>query len=44
MPDHSSNDIAATSFTTPRAERIDEMISGWIKSNHKITFDDMKSI
>lgn len=37
MPDHSTNDVAATSFSTPRAERIDEMISYWISNNHKIT-------
>jgi penicillin amidase len=44
MPDHASNDIGATSMSTGRAQRIDEMISGFIKDNHKITVEDMTSI
>jgi len=44
MPDHYSDDIGATQMSTGRAQRIEEMISGLINSNLKITLDDMKSI
>jgi len=44
MPDHSSNDIGATSMSTGRAIRIDEMIRGHISSGHKITVEDMGKI
>ena len=44
MPDHANTEIGATSWSTPRAERIDEMISGWISSNHKITVEDNTKI
>jgi hypothetical protein len=44
MTDHSSDDIGATHMSTGRAQRIDEMISGFIKEGHKITVEDMKSI
>jgi hypothetical protein len=44
MSDHSSDDIGATSMSTGRAQRIDEMISGFIKSGHKITIEDMRAI
>jgi hypothetical protein len=44
MSDHSNNDVAATSWSTPRAERISEMIDQWKKDNHKITFEDMRDM
>jgi penicillin amidase len=44
MPDHCANDIGATSMSTGRAMRIDEMISGYIKDGHKITVEDMGKI
>lgn len=44
MSDHSSDDIGATSMSTGRSQRIDEMISGFIKAGHKITVEDMASI
>ncbi len=31
-------------MSTARAQRIDEMISGWISEGHKISLDDMKAI
>lgn len=44
MPDCSEDDIGATSMSTGRAQRIDEMIRGWINQGHKITVEDMNSI
>jgi len=44
MPDHAHNDIGAAVMSTGRAQRIDEMISNWIKKGHKISLDDMSSI
>ena len=44
MPDHAIDDIGATSMSTGRSQRIDEMIRGYISENHKITVEDMKSI
>jgi hypothetical protein len=44
MPDNVSDDIGATQMSTARAQRIDEMISGWISEGHKISLDDMKAI
>lgn len=44
MPDHTIDDIGATSMSTGRAQRIDEIIRGFISQNHKITVEDMQSI
>lgn len=44
MPDHAVDDIGATSISTARAIRIDELIRGFISKGHKITVEDMKSI
>ena len=44
MPDNISDDIGATHMSTGRSQRIDEMISGWIKEGHKITVADMQAI
>jgi len=44
MSDHSLDDIGATSMSTGRSQRIDEMIKNFINSGHKITVEDMKSI
>lgn len=41
MPDNVIDDIGATHMSTGRSQRIDEMISGWIKEGHKITVEDM---
>ena len=41
MPDHTSDDIGATSMSTGRSQRIDEMIRDFISTNHKITVEDM---
>lgn len=41
MPDNTIDDIGASIMSTGRAQRIDEMISGWIKAGHKITVEDM---
>jgi hypothetical protein len=44
MPDHTIDDIGATSMSTGRSQRIDEMIRGYISDSHKITVEDMQSI
>ena len=44
IPDHTTDDIGATSMSTGRAQRIDEIIRGFISQNHKITVEDMQSI
>lgn len=44
MPDNTVDDIGATSMSTGRAQRIDEMIRNWISVGHKITVEDMSSI
>ena len=43
-PDNVIDDIGATSMSTARAQRIDEMLRGFIESGHKITVEDMQSI
>lgn len=37
MPDNTVDDIGATSMSTGRSQRIDEMICNWINTGHKIT-------
>jgi hypothetical protein len=44
MPDHTNDDIGATSMSTGRSQRIDEMIRDFIRDDHKITVKDMQSI
>ena len=44
MPDNLIDDIGATSMSTSRAIRIDEMIRNFIDSGHKISVADMQSI
>lgn len=44
MPDNASNDVAATSMSTGRSQRINEMISEMIEKGHKITVEDMSAI
>lgn len=44
MPDNTIDDIGATSMSTGRAQRIEEMIRGFIKEGHKITVEDMQKI
>jgi len=44
MPDHTNDDIGATSMSTGRSQRIDEMIRGYISEGHKITVEDMHNI
>lgn len=44
MPDNSDNDIGASSMSTGRSLRIEEMIQQWISTGHKITYQDMSAI
>jgi penicillin amidase len=44
LPDNTNDDIGANSMSTARAQRLDEVIRGWIDSGEKVTIQDMRDL